>query len=163
MNKELLFAADLEKNILSELSKMAETAPSVLKPALQMLLAAENSWNELFTIAEIEPREYPEPKAEALAGSDKEWQGIALDLKNTPADNTESLVLFWMLYAFIERTTQYYQQAAANCAYPADRQFFLALAQCKLLLKKRIDGIMRIMYNHAWAEVGFAPFLLGKD
>ncbi|MCE5285464.1 MAG: hypothetical protein LLG02_06425 [Pelosinus sp.] len=162
MNKELLFAADLEKNILSELKKMTENAAIVLGPALHMLIAAEEGWNELFhLLAENQPQ-YPALSTEILAGSDQEWLKVIAPLKEVEIQNTDSLILFWMLYALIERTAQYYQQAAANSAYPDQRQFFNSLSQCKLLLKKRIDSIMRIMYNHAWAEVGFAPFMLGK-
>jgi hypothetical protein len=159
----LLFAADLERNTLAELNRILENVPSIICPALTMLIAAEEGWNELFNLIENNQQQYPALNTESLAGSDKEWLKVIASLKEAQFQNTDSLTIFWMLYAIAERTTQYYQQAAANSAYPDERQFFISLAKCKLLLKKRIDSIMRIMYNHAWAEVGFAPFLLGKD
>lgn len=161
MNKELLFAADLERNTLSVLNKMLEGASKELHPVIHMLLYVQKGWNELLQL--LEKEDYPEPNAAVLAGSEKEWLQVMASLKQVEFKNTDDLILFWMLYALAERTLQYYQQAAANSAYPAARQFFTALCQCKLLQKKRIDSIMRILYNHAWAEVGFAPFVLGKD
>lgn len=164
MNKELLFAADLEKNILAEVEKVVQSVSPAIRPAVHMLFLAEQGWNDLFTKKlGKNGDQYPLPDAETLLGCDKDWQKIIESLKEAVPEGTGSLTLFWMLYALVERTVQYYQQAAANSAYPAERLFFTSLAQYKILMKKRVGSLVRIMYNHAWAELGFAPFLLGKE
>jgi hypothetical protein len=163
VNKELLFAADLERNTLAELKRILENAPSIICPVLDMLIAAEEGWNDVFKLLENNERQYPIIEAKVLTGLDNEWTKVIATLKEVQFENADILLLLWMLHAAVERTMHYYQQAAANSAYPAQRQFFTSLVQCKLLMKKRLDSIMRIMYNHAWAEIGFAPFVLGKD
>lgn len=163
MDKAFLFAQSLERNILVEVERMSERALPAVAPAFELIVKLQHAWVDIFSNIENKEGEYPVLNTVILVGSDKEWQKIMALLGEVECRNTDCLVLISMVYAIIDKALQYYQQAASNTAFPSEQLFFTSLAKYKLLMKKRIDGIVRIIYNHAWSEVGFAPFVLGKN
>ena len=63
----------------------------------------------------------------------------------------------------LDKNTQFYQQASKHSMQPQVRLFFGSVAELKLMLRRRIDGVERVVANQVWKSVGFAPGLLGKD
>lgn len=79
-------------------------------------------------------------------------------------DNADRLlVALWMIYAAAERSAQFYQQAVLNSAHPVSKMFFTSLYELKSMIRRRLDGVIRILHNEAWAKVGFATFTLSKE
>lgn len=79
-------------------------------------------------------------------------------------DNTiaAATLVLWMLSGTLEKMAQYYSQAAANSAHPVQQLFCRSLMEVKKISHRRVDGLLRILYNRIWQGVGFAPYVLVK-
>lgn len=71
--------------------------------------------------------------------------------------------ILWTLYALYDRTFQYYRQASHNTPQPTDKYFYSSLAEVKNIVRRRIDAASRVLSNEVWGQVGFAPFIIGKE
>lgn len=71
--------------------------------------------------------------------------------------------ILWMLYALYDRTFQYYRQASHNTQQPTSRYFYSSLAEVKNIIRRRLDAASRVLSNEVWGQVGFAPFIIGKE
>ncbi|CQR74541.1 hypothetical protein SOV_26470 [Sporomusa ovata DSM 2662] len=159
----LHFAIELETAINSQLTKLA--APDDIIPVITLIHNCQMNFLELLSAAStvnIDIAPYPLVTEDQLLGSDASWQQLTL---HTNATNV-SLQVFttlWPIYMATGKTVQFYQQAAVNSAQPQTRLFFSSLSHVKKILCRRLDGIIQIYNNHYWGELGFAPFVLGKD
>ncbi|MDR3591895.1 MAG: hypothetical protein P4N41_19750 [Negativicutes bacterium] len=162
----LLCAATLEASIRQEMEAVIQQAPDELQPFLAAVGKFQAGFELLLDRAQytdVDAGRYPGVDSAALLGGDEVWQKILRDFSAATEKNLFSLTALWMTQALVEKSGQFYQQAAANSAHPATRLFFASLAETKHMLRRRVDGLMRVIYNSVWAEIGFAPFLLGKD
>lgn len=162
----LRFAASLEAQIRQEVEVVMAQSP----PGLQALVTAVGHFQAEIELlldraqgTDIDTGRYPEVNAAALLGPDSVWQEAAASVTEATDSPVVGLASMWFLHTLTERSGQFYQQAALNSAHPSTRLFFASLAEVKTMLRRRLDGVLRALYNSAWAEVGFAPFLLGKD
>lgn len=162
----LLCAATMEASIRQEIEAVIRQAPGELQPFWEAIGKFQVEFELLLDRAQyinVDSGRYPMVDSAALLGSDDAWQKIRQNFAIVSDKNISSLTALWMTYALVEKSGQFYQQAAANSAHPSTRLFFGSLAETKNMLRRRIDGLMRVLYNEIWAEIGFAPFLLGKD
>lgn len=156
------FAIELETAINSQLTGMS--APTT-EPVVSLLRTCQINFLALLSAAStinIDSDPYPPVTESQLLGSDTAWRQLTLQIDTANA-NLQVLTTLWSIYIIIDKTTQFYQQAAANSAQPQTRLFFSSLTHVKKILRRRLDGIIQIYYNHYWGEIGFAPFALGKD
>ena len=158
----LEFAVELEEEIIRQIEFLARAAPPGPAKILAALARAEKNFSGLVKKAgginlDLEP--YPAIDAEKLLGEDFLLQGAWQAKMNLQ----ENLCVLLMVCALIEKSTQYYQQAALNSPHPSLRLFLRSLAEVKNIQRGRLAACVRVAYNEVWEEVGFAPFLLGKD
>jgi hypothetical protein len=78
-------------------------------------------------------------------------------------NTTNDLVALWAIYAALDKSAQFYRQAVLNTPYPLPRLFWGSLAEIKTMMRRRVDGLLRVMYNGIWEQIGFAPFALGRE
>jgi hypothetical protein len=164
--KVFQFAANLEAQIRQEVEVVMAQSP----PELQAVVTAVGAFQagiELLVdraqYVDVDSGRYPEVNAAALLGPDGVWQEATASLGDWRESTVVGLASLWFLIVLTEKSGQYYQQAALNSAHPATRLFFSSLAEVKGMLRRRLDGLLRQLYNAAWTQVGFAPFVLGKD
>ncbi len=160
------FAAILEAQIRQEVEVVMAQSP----PELQTVVTAVGTFQagiELLVdraqYVDVDSGRYPEVSAAELLGPDSVWQEATAKLGTSGESTVVGLASLWFLIVLTEKSGQYYQQAALNSAHPATRLFFSSLAEVKGMLRRRLDGLLRQLYNAAWTQVGFAPFVLGKD
>lgn len=161
------FALELETSLSRQIATLHDTASAGTVP-IPVLGLIENSQAEFLKLlsalntGENDSTRYPAVTETQLLGSDAAWLQAT---QNTTAVNAglQELTALWSIYITVDKCVQFYQQAAANSAQPQARLFFSSLSHVKKILRRRLDGIIQIYYNHYWGELGFAPFILGKD
>ena len=157
------FAIELETAINSQLTKLS--VPADTASIISLIHNCQMNFLELLSAADainIDTAPYPPVTEAQLLGPDTAWQQLTLHTDTTNA-SLQVFTTLWPIYMAIDKTAQFYQQAAANSAQPQTRLFFSSLSHVKKILRRRLDGIIQIYYNHYWGEIGFAPFVLGKD
>lgn len=162
----LVCAASLEASIRQELENMGGHLPPTLQPFIEAIHKFQAGFELLLDRAQgvdVNKGKFPPVSARELLGEDDAWQHLTKSFSSAQDKSLTNLTALWMIYTLIEKSTQFYQQASKNSAHPAERLFFGSLAEIKGMLRRRIDSLTRIMYNELWGEVGFAPFILGKD
>lgn len=157
------FAIELETAIISQLDKVTVTEEVVT--IISLIHTCEKNFLELLAAANtinVDMAQYPPVDESNLLGKDLVWQQLTLQQEVTNA-SLQSLLILWQISIEIDKTAQFYQQAATNSAHPQTRLFFNSLSHVKKILHRRINGIIQIYCNYYWGELGFAPFMLGKD
>lgn len=160
------FAASLEASLRKELENVSKQASPELQPFLDMVNKFQVEFELLLDRAQytnVDTAKYPAVEATGLLGNDATWQKIVQDFGQEKDKSVEDITVLWMLQILMEKSGQFYLQAAANSAHPAARLFFSSMAEAKGMLRRRFDGMLRVLYNETWANLGFAPFILGKD
>jgi len=159
------FAVALEATIQEEIDNTARLAPKELQPFLVFLARYQVEFQLLLTqaIQADAPHCYPSVELDALLGTDEAWQEIVQSYGKVLNKTRANLTILWMIMALVERSEQFYQQAGLNADYPSTRLFLRSLAETKAMLRRRIDGLLRVVSNEAWAELGFSLSAMGKD
>lgn len=135
------------------------TTPSEpLQGLLALLRQAAENWQQVLNSSAQEA-----VQESRLVGDDAAWKQLEDALTAAPQAAEHSLMLLAMLQTLVDKSGQFYQQAALNAPYPAERLFYSSLAQCKQIQKKKVERLQRVAANHIWGKVGFAPLVLGKD
>lgn len=164
--KTFQFAASLEAQIRQEVEVVVAQTPDELQAVVAAVGRFQAEFELLIDRAQyvnVDTGRYPEVDAATLLGPDGVWQEATARLGAAEETTVPGLASLWFLHTLTEKSGQYYQQAALNSAHPATRLFLGSLAEVKTMLRRRLDGLLRQLYNAAWTEVGFAPFVLGKD
>jgi hypothetical protein len=159
------FALELETLISNQLVKLSKTGANETMAVIELIRQSQTEFTQLLTLVktiDIDSVPYPGVSENQLLGSDTAWQQVTRSVA-AAGISFEGLGVYWSLYTAIDKAAQFYQQAAVNSAHPQSRLFFSSLSQVKKILRRRLDGIIHIYYNHFWGELGFAPFILGKD
>jgi hypothetical protein len=159
------FALSMETCITNEVKNLFNDAPDELIPLIEIIYRIQKEYKRLIDTAiiiKIDSESFPDIDI-SIIGNDVDWKDLASIYGNTSDLAIEKLISFWKLYTLIEKSAQFYQQAALNSPHPAEKLFFASLAEIKHILRRRMKGILQIMYNHIWAEIGFAPIVIGKD
>jgi len=155
------FAAALEASIRQEFESMIERAPQELGPLFIKLSKVQTEFELLLDRAQgINPElpQYPDVDQQELIGSDEEWRILTRDFADAPNKSIICLILLLAAVEFLDKSEQFYRQAAVNSAHPTTKFFISSMAEVKAILRRRVDGVLRVMYNQAWGELGFAPF-----
>lgn len=163
MIRSLQFALSMEKTLKDEFESQVKN-PQVpeFKPVFELLIQCQTSilqilsqnQNDISYNNSIEINEQ-------ILGTDTNWKIAPTITSDT--DASPYLVHLWIVNGLLDKSAQFYRQAASNSAYPQRKLFFNSIAEIKLMQKRRIDSILRSIYNIVWADVGFAPVSLGKS
>lgn len=157
------FAIELETSIISHLDKVTVTEDVVT--IISLIHTFEKKFLDLLVAANtinVDMAVYPPVNESDLLGKDLVWQQLTSPKEVTNA-SLQSLLTLWHTSMEIDKTVQFYQQAATNSAHPQTRLFFNSLSHVKKILLRRLNGIIQSYNNYYWGKLGFAPFLLGKD
>lgn len=158
------FALSLENCLLNEVKELMNKPSQQTSSLLEIVYESQQKFvNLINTTIGIPIGTTALPSVDAsLIGKEASWNVITNDYANV-SPGIDELILYWKLSTLTEKTAQFYQQAALNSPYPVEKLFFTSCAEVKYILKRRIQGILQIMYNHIWGEIGFNPILFGKD
>ncbi|BBB93052.1 MAG TPA: hypothetical protein PKA28_01540 [Methylomusa anaerophila] len=160
------FAVLLEKSINKNLEKVRLDVSAELQPIVTLIQQTQSLIFDLLqetSDVNIDYAKLPEVNLTVLIAADDLWQKAVSSYTDAPPINTDDLIQMWTIYASIEKSAQYYQQASLNSPHPATRLFLSSLSEIKNILRRRVSGVLRMIYNDVWSEVGFAPFVLGKE
>ena len=159
------FALELEAALNNQITLLSANAGLV--PSMTIISRFQQNFHTLLTAASavnVDTHRYPAVDTAVLLGSDSDWQQLmARNKQETDPVSLPALTALWSVYTLFDRSAQYYQQAAANNPHPATRLFFHSLAETKKIMRGRLAGIIQSLLNHYWGQLGFAPFILGKE
>ncbi len=159
------FALELETSISDQIATSSGTATDAIAPVIALVEGSQVKFTLLLSSTntmKVDIVPYPVVDESQLLGPDTAWQQLSQNIIAANA-SLQDLTILWSIYTTIDKSVQFYQQAATNSAYPQARLFFSSLNHTKKILRRKLAGIIQIYYNHYWGELGFAPFLLGKD
>lgn len=156
-------AIDIERNSIVSFTKLLQDAKPEIKTVFEAVIMQQKHIIAILESAKnIEQIQgaYPEIETGELFG-EKDWQQAVYFLiqSNTKKEHVTAL---WMVYTVIEKSCQFYQQTSANTVFVPTKLFLSSIVQLKSLQRRRMDALLRTVYNEIWEAVGFAPVLLGK-
>jgi hypothetical protein len=157
------FAIEFETAITNQMHEIAVTADIV--PLITLIQRCQTEFVALLSTANtinIDIAAFPPVNESQLLGADTAWQQFTVN-KEAANAGMQTLLTLWSIYTVIDKTAQLYQQAATNSPHPQTRLFFNSLSHIKRILLRRLSGIIQSYNNYYWGELGFAPFMLGKD
>ncbi|SDD42145.1 hypothetical protein [Sporomusa acidovorans] len=160
----LQFALELENSISKQIMEL-DAAHLVNTQAISLINNFQKELLQFLSMAnqiDSDIATYPVVDESLLLGPDSNWQK-AVENTVVASNSLRTSTRLWSVYALINKSIQFYQQAAANSVQPQTRLFFNSLSHVKKILLMRLGGLIKIYDNHYWGELGFAPFLLGKD
>ncbi|WP_425061011.1 hypothetical protein SCACP_17780 [Sporomusa carbonis] len=160
------FAIELETALNKQIELVSDTVQAEFTPLITLISGFQRQFLQLLSDAStvnIDREQYPAVNQDRLLGPDVAWRQFTGQNTSIIETNTQTITAIWSIYALIDRSAQYYLQAATNSAHPATGLFFHSLSQIKKILKGRLAGVIQMLYNHYWGKLGFAPFVLGKD
>lgn len=163
--KPTQFALEIETAIGSEIASITDIVTGNF-PFIILLKQFQDGFLQLLLAAEetnIDMTQYPIVDENKLLGSDIVWQEAINPSKINTNINITVLSKLWAINTAIDKSVQFYHQAAINSAHPQTRIYFSSLSHIKKILQRRMNGIIQIYDNHYWGELGFAPFMLGKN
>ena len=159
MNTEAIhFAIQLEAAIGLKVKKLKETEPDNAKHLLDMIELFEHRLETLLRTV----NETPVFDPFELLGDETLWIQASSNLLTTSHDAATTLTMLWTLCELTEHSGQFYYQAAANAPHLSERLFFRSLSEVKKLLYRKLNNVLRTIYNDIWGTIGFAPFDLTR-
>lgn len=163
--KTLAFAASMESSIGANIEKLKPGCSAGLQGLMEQLAGYHREFEMVLVRARSVPagQSLPELDTSQLLGSDERWRALSAAFTADSSPNALDYAVLWSLHAMLDKSAQFYQQASRQSVQPHVRLFFGSLAEMKVILRRRTDGIERIVANQVWKEVGFAPGLLGKE
>ncbi|MDD4600578.1 hypothetical protein SDC9_06095 [bioreactor metagenome] len=163
------YALLIENAIQQEVMLRLDNQPTQLQPLLELVNTFEdmliNILNQVVNNTTLKADTYSELDAIQILLETKGKYKDTLSLNDDLTSDT-MVAMYMNLSAIsnlIEKSLQFYRQAANNSAYEHDKLYFNSLVELKKVLKRRIDSVLRIVYNALWSKIGFAPFVFGKE
>lgn len=158
----LKFAINMEEEIIRQMEILQKNSGEELAELFGSFLKIEREFLELLKQAakvNVDLENYSPVNAEKILGKPLPSWGAAGE--NQASQQT--VCVLWMVYALVEKSAQYYRQASLNSSHPALKLFMGSLGEVKNIFRGRAAACLRMAYNDIWGEIGFAPFVLGKD
>ena len=161
----LTYAASMEKSIGVNIENLREGCSPELCEVLKLLAGFQQEFEMVLVRAtSLSPEQsLPALDTAQLLGTDENWRKMTSAFSAELPPNAQDFTVLWSVHAMLDKSTQFYQQASKQSVQPHVRLFFSSIAELKLMLRRRIDGIERVLANQVWKAVGFAPGLLGKE
>lgn len=152
------FAVQLEAAIGMKVKQLKETESTDAKLLLDMIELFEHRLESLLRTVDESPVFDPFE----LLGDETLWIQASSNLLTTPHDSATTLTMLWTLCELTEHSGQFYYQAAANAPHLSERLFFRSLFEVKKMLHRKLNNVLRTIYNDIWGMIGFAPFDLTR-
>lgn len=164
MNSKHMFALRLEQALQSEMERLAaittgenqavwQYAVSLIQQGILVLQSLTEKAGGV---------DYPENIIEQLSGSSAAWQQLT---QNWKVERKPAVI--WLQLAAVQsaldKSGQFYQQAAIHSPFPQEKQFWQEFAQARHIMRRRLEAIWRLESNTIWEELGFAPLVFGKE
>ena len=161
----LAFAASMENSIFANIEKLKPGCSADLHPLLEALAGFHKEFEMVLVRAKsvTDGQSMPELDTMQLLGTDENWRVLTGVFSASSSPNALDYAVLWSVHAMLDKSAQFYQQAARQSVQPQLRLFYGSLGEIKLILRRRMDGVERVVTNQVWKEVGFAPGLLGKE
>ena len=161
----LIFAASMEKSIGANIMKLKDGCSPELCDILELLAGFQREFEALLEQADLlsPGQSPPELDTERLHGTDENWRRLTSAFAADMAPNTQDYAVLWSVHAMLDKNAQFYQQASKQSLQPQFHLFFASIAELKIMLRRRIDGVERVLANQVWKSIGFSPVLLGRE
>lgn len=157
------YAIQLERQINNTLQLIATDADSRIIPLVEVLAKHQGKMLEiLLAVENAGIAGYSQVEIPALFDESK-WQEAVAAVNFNSKSLVTQLSLLWAIQAFYDKSFQYYRQAGQNTPFPAEKYFFSSLAEVKNMIRRRIDAVSHVLSNEIWGEIGFAPYIIGKE
>lgn len=160
------FALELELAIEKTLTEFRPRCTDKLFNMLDMLVASQQEFVNVLTQADVTTpgrESFPVIETVRVVGAEETWRLVTATFRADEQPETSNITVLWSVCACIDRSAQFYAQAAQNSASPQSRLFFGSLAELKQMLRRKVDGILRVNENQVWSVVGFPPGRLSKE
>lgn len=159
------FAVAMENGIIANLDRLKLNCSPVLAPVMEALIRAEQGIVTLVEQARPvrDGESVPDTELPAILSREEEWGQLQIRFDPAAAPAVLDYTVLWSVRAMLDKSAQYYRQAAKETEPARLRLLLASVAEIKTMLRRRIDGLERIMANQAWKAVGFAPGLLAKE
>ena len=155
---EISFARALEDSVKVYVERELNYNREVIKEVLKLLRKQQSIYEKLLDQVQLQLGIFPEVSIEDMM-EEKAWTSILEQYSSTKeGDIASDFVVLTALYALIEKTAIYYNQAAFYNPYPAGKHFYSALSHIKHGTRRRVDAIRRVNENKIWEKIGFAPY-----
>lgn len=161
----LLFAVSMEKSIAGNIEGFRGACSPELQAVLEQLLIFQKEYVEVVSLAEASKSGFNAVDIDALKlmGKAESWALLLAEFNPEAPPAANDFSILWCVCAMLDKSAQYYQQAARYETQPQMRISLASLAQMKSALRRRISGIERVVANQVWKAVGFAPGILAKE
>lgn len=158
------YAIELETNLKKMIVVISEGSDQEMMLLTDVLTKHQVKTIDLLKAMQAELGNFdPQTKVSALL-DDPEWhEAIGRISGQGESGIVSQACILWMLYALYDKTFQYYRQASHNTPQPTSRYFYSSLAEVKNIIRRRLDAASRVLSNEVWGQVGFAPFVIGKE
>ena len=159
------YAIELETHIKNMIAVISTGSDQQMIMLANVLSKHQIKTIELLRTIQAEKGNFdPQAKVSALL-DDPEWHEAINGISGEGAGRnvvSQSCNL-WMLYALYDKTFQYYRQASQNTPQPTAKYFYSSFAEVKNIIRRRLDAASRVLSNEVWGQIGFAPFIIGKE
>jgi hypothetical protein len=165
MMDALAFASLMEHSIIDDMEGLRGSCSPELSRAVELLIRFHGEFERLVTTAKMSAKEqtWPELTAAVFVGTDETWREITGSIHPGTVPLAADYTALWCIHALLDKSAQFYQQAARQNIPEQERIFLGSVAELKLILHRRMDGVERVVANQVWKSVGFPPGLLGKE
>ena len=161
----LLFAMSMEKSIDANLKDLQGNCSPELQSVLAQLILFQHEFEQtLLQLQSLESGQgLPEIDTLRLVGNDELWNSLSHQFNPTSLPSAADYMVLCSVHAMLDKTSQFYLQTAKNVEQAPQRLVLSSIAEMKLMLRRRFDGIERIVANQVWNAVGFPPGMLAKE
>lgn len=165
MMESLTFSASMENSISEVLQELRGGCSPEINRVLDSLLRFHGEFERLMSEVKELPENQPWPELSAadFVGTDEVWRELTGSINPGTSPNTADYATLWCIHALLDKSAQFYQQAARQNLPEPERLFLSSVAELKLMLRRRIDAVERVVANQVWKAVGFPPGLLGRE
>jgi len=161
----LLFAIAMEKSIGANLKNMQESCSPELKSVLAQLIVFQQEFEQI--LLQLQSPEsgvgLPTIDPVRMVGNDELWNSLSNQFQPASLPSAADYMVLCSVHAMLDKTAQFYLQTAKNIEQAPQRLLLSSIAEMKLMLRRRFDGIERVVVNQVWNAVGFPPGMLAKE
>ena len=156
------YAIELEKQVDNTLVLLSDKAIEDIQLLCSILRNHEAEITTVLSSTLNNANSFPQINLTELV-NDVEWDKVITRLNSNPRVLLAQQPMLWILHTLYDRQFQFYYQAGQNSPKLDAKVFMSSLAQVKNLVRRRLEVISRVASNEAWGQLGFAPFVLGKE
>lgn len=161
----LLWAMSMEKSIDANLKNLQGNCSPELQSVLEQLIIFQHEFEKILQqlISLESGQSLPEIDTFRLVGNDELWNSLGNQFQPTSLPSAANYMVLCSVHEMLDKMSQFYLQTAKNVEQAPQRLMLSSIAEMKLMLRRRFDGIERIVANQFWNALGFPPGMLAKE